>query len=726
MKTANLIIALLCSATLVAQKYVTTWQTAPALNKYMEVNNVLMTEGDASSSNKVVVSPSQKYQSIDGFGWTLTEASAKLMMEMSQSARKTLLSELFADNGKVRSSVLRIGLGATDLSEYSYTYSNSKDESLSNFSLDGPDKDYLLPVLKEIISVNPDIFIVATPWTAPVWMKNSWLYSGYMGGSLKSEYFGTYANYILKYFQAMKAEGINVGAISVQNEPLNGSNNPSMYMSKEDMYTFVDQHLGPTLKNNGFGSVRIIGYDHNCDNTEYPIYVAKSSYIQGTAFHLYSGDISALTTVHNATGKDVYFTEQYMGNGGDVAGDFAWHMQNVMVGSVNNYARFALEWNLANNTAMDIHTSGGCDQCLGALTIDGGQIQARNASYYVVAQMNRAVKPGAIRLATSGGNNLKSTAFLNPDGSVVVVVANTLWDKNNVTIAYNNNNINVTIEMGGAVTILLPSSGGSDTNPTNPTENEALIYANVPLQVSDLYLYVLGNYEPMTQISQSANSKKFYSKIQCSRQSLKFKLAAGSNADYLQTVPEYSFAALDTDNDGIVTVDCRDFNKVYTSIMQGDMLIRVTSAPAGTDSIYLVGSWGHGWWLSESIACSRMSDGTWEGTVPNANTFTYKCWNRIKVDGKETWEYEEAADSNGKQLPQDRSADYSDSPIQYIQVLYWMKQAETTPVTENYDFLLTSPDAVYYNLQGMRVEPPLQKGIYIKVDNNKSEKLMIR
>lgn len=498
-----------------------------------------------------------------------------------------------------------------------------------------------------------------------------------------------------------------------------------MYMSKEDMYTFVEQHLGPTLKNNGFGSVRIIGYDHNCDNTEYPIYVAKSSYVQGTAFHLYAGDISAMSTVHNATGKDVYFTEQYMGNGGDVAGDFAWHMQNVMVGSVNNYARFALEWNLASNSAMDIHTSGGCDQCLGALTIEGGQIKKRNASYYVVAQMNRAVKAGARRIATSGGNNLKSTAFLNPDGSVVVVLANTLWDKNNVTIAYNNSSVNVTIEMGGAVAIMLPSTGGSDINPTNPTDKQALVYANVPLQVSDLYLYVLGHYEPMIQISQSANSKKFYSKIEASRQNLKFKLAAGNGTDYMQAVPEYSFAELDTDNDGIVTVDCRDFNKVYTSLVQGDMLIRVTSAPAGTDSIYLVGSWGHGWWLSESIPCRRLSDGTWEGTVPNANTFTYKCWNRIKVDGKETWDYEEAADSNGRQLPQDRSASYADSPIQNIQVLYWMKQAEVTPITETIDNLSDSPNVIYYNLQGMRVIPPLQKGLYIKVDNNKSEKLMI-
>ena len=552
--------------------------------------------GTGSNSRKIHIDPSVRYQKVEGFGWMLTQGSAKLIREMSASARTSLLKELYAPDGKVRATVVRIAVGACDLSESDYTYSMSKDESLGNFSLSGPDENDLLPVLREIVSINPDVFILATPWTAPVWMKqNAWLHSGYTGGSLKSNYYGLYATYLLRYLQAMKAKGITVNALSIQNEPLNSGNNPSMYWSKEQMYDFAQNHLGPTLKQNGYGNVLIIGYDHNCDNTDYPIHVAQSDYVSGTAFHLYSGDISALSTVHYATGKDVWFTEQYTGDGGNFQGDFSWHTQNVTMGSMQNYARAAIEWNLVNDPQYAIHTSGGCSSCKGALTMQNGSVLSRNVSYYVIAQMSRVIQRGAVRVSSSGATDIKHCAFVNPDGSIGVVLYNDNNDDRTVDVVYNNQYASFIVHGNGATSVML-SGVGAEVPPEPP-------------------------------------------------------------------------------------------------VVQKGVTIHVTSAPAGTDSIYLIGSWGHNWWLSENIPCKRLKDGTWQALVPELTAFEYKCWNRWRVNGQETWEYEEAIDANGTLRPQNRTANYQVRQQEDIQVLYWKKQAAYVPWTgEGMEIL--SPSAV--------------------------------
>ncbi len=541
-----------------------------------------MRSGTGSSSRKIQINPSIRYQSMAGFGWMLTQGSAKLLLEMNATDRNALLEELYGKEGKVRATVVRIAVGACDLSESDYTYSMSKDESLSNFSLSGPDQRDLLPVLKEIVTINPDVFIMATPWTAPVWMKQwALLHGGYSGGSLKNDYYGLYATYLLRYLQTMAANGITVNALSIQNEPMNGNNNPSMTWSKEQMYDFAQNYLGPTLAQNGYGHVLIIGYDHNCDNTEYPIHVAQSSYVSGTAFHLYSGDISALSTVHNTTGKDVWFTEQYTDANGNFQGDFEWHIRNVMLGAVQNHARAAIEWNLVNDPQYSIHTDNGCSSCKGALTIQNGTIQSRNVSYYIVAQMSRVVQRGAVRVASSGTADINYSAFVNPDGTIGVVMYNSQNDDRTVDVVYNNKYASFTVHGNGVTSVLL----------------------------------------------------------------------YGTGVDVPEDPP----------------------------VVQQGVTIHVTSAPVGTDSIYLIGSWGHNWWLSENIPCQRLNDGTWQALVPELSAFEYKCWNRWRVNGQETWEYEEAIDANGTQRPQNRTANYNIRQKEEIQVLYWKKQAVYEP-----------------------------------------------
>ncbi len=394
-------------------------------SKRMEYQAQKDLEPSSQAAARITLQPEQTYQTIDGFGWMLNQGSAKLLMQLPANTRHAILEELFGAEG-LNASMVRVAIGACDLSESDYTYAASEDATLSNFAIAQQDLTTVVPILQEILSINPRVKVLAVPWTAPVWMKeNATWHNSYMGGSLKTAYYDLYAEYFRKYIESMSAWAIPIWGVSVQNEPLNGNNNPSMTWTKEAMYSFIAGKLGPTLRNNGHTDVRIIAYDHNCDVTDFPIHVARSKYVYGTAFHLYAGDISALSTVYNATGKPVLFTEQYTGKDGDFSGDLNWHMQNVVLGSLNNKATTVLEWNLCSDPDYSIHTSGGCTTCKGALTISGTNISARNVSYYIIGHASRVIDPGAVCIqANSTASNLSYFAASNPDGSIGVVVFN--------------------------------------------------------------------------------------------------------------------------------------------------------------------------------------------------------------------------------------------------------------------------------------------------------------
>lgn len=392
-------------------------------SKRMEYQEPKALETTTKASVRITLNPEQTYQTIDGFGWMLNQGSAKLLMQLPADKRRAMLEEIFGADG-LRASMLRVAIGASDLSESDYTYADGHDETLSNFAIAQQDLSSVVPILQEIRTINPDIRILACSWTAPTWMKEgvAW-YNSFVDGTLKSGYYDLYADYFVKYLDAMAAWGIPIWGISVQNEPLNDHNDPSMVWTKEQMYKFIAGSLGPKLKEAGYTSVRIIAYDHNCDVTDFPIHVAKSKYVYGTAFHLYAGDISALSTVYNSTGKPVLFTEQYTGKDGDFSGDLEWHLKNVVLGSLNHMSTTALEWNLSSDSDYSIHTPGGCTICKGALTINGSSLTARNVSYYIIGHASRVFDVGAKRIeATTTTSNLTYVAVRNPDGSYGVVV----------------------------------------------------------------------------------------------------------------------------------------------------------------------------------------------------------------------------------------------------------------------------------------------------------------
>ena len=435
------------------------WLTKPDQSALLEKQGTALGFGSGANNYPTIeLDGEQSYQSVDGFGFTLTGGSAQVMGQLPDGKRSGLLKELFGTGpGDVSISYLRISIGASDLHAEPFTYNDmpdgETDESLENFSLE---KDRgVLDLLKEILAISPDIKIMGSPWSPPVWMKDN---GSFVGGSLQPQYYGAYALYFVKYLQAMEAEGIPVDAITIQNEPMHGGNNPSLLMTAEEQAAFIRDHLGPAFEAAGL-STKIIIWDHNCDNPQYPITVLSDPqaypYIDGSAFHLYNGDISALSTVHNSfPEKNLYFTEQYTSSEGSFSGDLGWHVKNVIIGSMRNWSKNALEWNLANDPGFGPHTDGGCTVCKGGLTISPAGNIKRNVGYYIVAHASKFVPPGSVRIASNVEGNLHNVAFRTPDGQISLVVLNDGGNLESFNIKYENKWATTNLGAGSVATYL--------------------------------------------------------------------------------------------------------------------------------------------------------------------------------------------------------------------------------------------------------------------------------
>ena len=406
----------------------------------------------------ITVSEETTFQDMDGFGYTLTGGSAMLINNMAYSNRASLLEELFGSGtNSIGVSYLRISIGSSDLDPTTFSYndlpSGQTDVSLDNFSL-SPDMTYLIPTLNEILAINPDINILATPWSAPIWMK---INSSTVGGHLLPQYYSTYANYFVKYIKGMAAEGITIDAISIQNEPENPFNNPSMVMNSSAQKTFIKDYLGPAFANENI-STKIIIFDHNLDNINYPISILNDaiahSFVDGSAFHLYAGDINNMSLVHDAhPNKNVYFTEQWMEAPGDFYGDMSWHMRNIMIGAPRNWSRNVLQWNLAADPNSNPHTIGGCTDCLGAITINGNSV-IRNPAYYVIAHSSKFVTPGSVRIASNTSSDFPNVAYKTPTGKTVVILLNDSGTQSNLNINVESEPISVTIPKRSVATFI--------------------------------------------------------------------------------------------------------------------------------------------------------------------------------------------------------------------------------------------------------------------------------
>jgi glucosylceramidase len=398
----------------------------------------------------------QTLQTMDGFGFALTWGSAQHLFHMDPAKRKALLKELFGTNGNnIGISYLRVSIGASDLNEYVYSYDDlppgQTDPELTKFSLN-EDQKYVIPILKLILAIRPDIKILGSPWSAPAWMKSN---ENVKGGSLKPEYYDAYAKYFVKYVRDMKTQGIRIDAITIQNEPLNEKNMPSMQMSAADQAVFIKDHLGPAFKAAAI-STKILLFDHNCNHPDYPLAILNdpqaNPYADGSAFHLYEGQIAAMSTVHDAyPNKNLYFTEYMAVEHTDKPTLLiAKHVSGTPVEAVRNWSRNVVLWNLAANSKFEPHTNnGGCGGCQGAITIDGNEV-TRNLAFYTIAHFSKFVRPGSIHVESSSPDTLPNVAFQAPKNKMVLVVANTASAPQTFNVAYHGKFFAATLQ-GGAV-----------------------------------------------------------------------------------------------------------------------------------------------------------------------------------------------------------------------------------------------------------------------------------
>jgi glucosylceramidase len=381
---------------------------------------------------------------MEGFGFALTGGSAQLLMRMEAPRRAALLRELFGTAGtSIGVSYLRVSIGSSDMNDHVFTYDDlpptEEDWKLDHFSL-ASDREDVVPILKEILAISPTIKILASPWSAPSWMKTN---SKPKGGSLRPEAYEVYAEYFVRYIQAMAAQGIRINAITMQNEPLNKNNTPSMIMTAEQQATFLKGSLGPLFARLGIHT-KIILYDHNCDLPGYPLSVLADSqaaqYADGSGFHLYAGEIEAMSQLHEKyPAKNLYFTEQMVIEPQDeIPFKIASSVSRIVIGATRNWSRTVLLWNLAADPHDEPHTpDGGCPICQGAITLDGNSV-SRNLAFYTIAHIATFVTPGSQRIGSDSvaSKGLPNVAFETPDRRKVLLVANTGRSETNFRVRF--------------------------------------------------------------------------------------------------------------------------------------------------------------------------------------------------------------------------------------------------------------------------------------------------
>jgi glucosylceramidase len=441
------------------------WLTMGDKTKLLSYEGELSVRDTLTTSfPEIRIDTTETFQEIEGFGAALTGSSAYLINKKLDASQKTAaLKDLFDPEEGIGISYLRLTMGASDFSLSDFTYDDmpfgQTDFELAQFSL-SQDLEDVVPILKEIVRDYPGIKIMGSPWSPPAWMKNP---ANLKGGKLKEDCYAVYADYFVKYIQAMQSQGIIFDAVTPQNEPLYfTAGYPCMEMQPAEQADFIKNHLGPKFAAAGL-STKIIIYDHNWDNTDYAISImddpAANAYIAGSAFHAYAGNVSAMSVVHSAhPEKGLYFTEI---SGGEWANDFSsnliWYMENIFIGTTRNWSKVALLWNLALSQYAGPQNNG-CGDCRGVITItDVNGFITKNEEYYALAHFSKFVRPGAVRVSTVIPQelaNVSAVSFINPDGTKSMVMCNDSNDSKTFSVKQGKKNFSYSVPPRSVITII--------------------------------------------------------------------------------------------------------------------------------------------------------------------------------------------------------------------------------------------------------------------------------
>ena len=471
------------------------WVTTPDGAMKMADQGVVPFRPGGSSQLTITVDPSRGYQRMDGFGASITDSSAAVLQRLEPANRDAAMRSLFSRDGGDGLSFLRQPMGASDFTASGqYTYDDvpagQTDYALRHFSI-AHDRVAIIPLLRQALRLNPQIKVIATPWSPPAWMKTN---GSLIGGRLIDDprIYATYASYFVKFVQGYQQAGVPIYALTLQNEPQNRHPNgyPGMDFPLAQEAKLVDA-LGPALRRAHLNT-KLLGYDHNWSEhpddiastppgsdpeTEYAHDLLASDagrWLAGTAFHCYSGDQQRMTQLHDAfPDKGIWFTECSGSHGASdppaqvFSDTLKWHARNLVIGVTRNWAQTVVNWNLALDPSGGPHLNG-CGTCTGVVTVGPDQTVTQNAEYFTLGHLARFVAPGATRIAstsfgTTGWNGqIMDVAFRNPDGSTALVVHNENDDPRSFAVQEGGASFEYTLPGGALATFTWPGTRGPD------------------------------------------------------------------------------------------------------------------------------------------------------------------------------------------------------------------------------------------------------------------------
>jgi glucosylceramidase len=446
---------------------VQTWVTLTDKSKLLAEQDGIVFGNKAPLPLNIEVDAGKRYQEMVGFGANITDASAWLIQHrMSASQREALLQELFGKAPGLGFSFTRLTIGASDFSLKHYTLDDvpagQTDYPLAKFSMD-PMRADVLPVLKRALAINPKLKVMASPWSAPAWMKSN---DSLVKGTLRVEAYPAFARYLEKFADALALEGVPLFALTLQNEPHFEPNDyPGMRLDPTARAKLIGDHVGPLFAKRS-QPVRILDWDHNWDEPQSPLQVLADpkarAYVAGVAWHCYLGDASAQSQVHDAyPDKETYFTECSGGEGNALwPQTLPWNMHNLIIGAPRGWAKSVLMWNLALDENYGPHL-GGCGDCRGVVIINSktGEV-TRNLDYYALAHASRFVRQGAHRIESSNRvDGIESVAFQNADdNSIALIVLNSAADSRRFSVTFGGQSFEHTLAGTGVATFVWNAS----------------------------------------------------------------------------------------------------------------------------------------------------------------------------------------------------------------------------------------------------------------------------
>lgn len=453
----------------------------------------------AKLSRHITLQPATAYQEMDGFGYAITYSACYNLLQMAPADRRAFLTRTYSRTEGYGVSYARISIGCSDFSSTEYSLCDTP--GLEHFRLYTDETKFVIPILKEILAINPDLKIMAAPWTCPKWMKVKSLsnpvgYDSWTAGSLNPAYYEDYAQYFVRFVQAFAAEGIPIYAVTPQNEPLNKGNCASLYMPWAEEAAFVNK-LAPAFAHAGI-TTKIYCFDHNynydniADQEDYPINFYNAldpnmdgrELVVGSAWHDYGGNVTELDDINQkAPDREVIFTETSIGtwnDGRNLSSRLLADMKNLVYNTVTRRSKAVMVWNFMLDLNMGPNLDGGCQTCYGAVDIDQNDYHTLhyNSHYFVMAHASLAARPGAKRIAATQSNlpsDVSYVAFQNPDGSYGAVIFNQGSSSIQVSMAVTTAAVaRFTLPAKGIVTVVLGGAEEKDvrlgTGTISPTK----------------------------------------------------------------------------------------------------------------------------------------------------------------------------------------------------------------------------------------------------------------